>query len=313
MVQLVYVLIVYKDADQVIRLVRRLQAPNAQFLFHIDRKADAGFTNRIVAAFGNEPGCHFIRRERVYWGSWALVQVMLNAAAYVVERGIPCDFLIHMSGQDYPIRSNEEISAFFEAHRGRQFLEYFELPCQYWVRGGLDRIEYYYLHLNGRPFMFPPIANRRKVRKVMDLAARVLPTGRRVLPGGYRPYGGSAAVILARNGVEYVTEFVETSLGRKIVRFFKHAMHPDELFFQTVLMNSPLRDTVINDELRYIDWPELGAAHPRVLTADDYPRLVGSGKLFARKFGADNPEILDMLDGVAAPLTIGQDDRGQVC
>lgn len=301
MVQLVYVLIVYKEPDQVIRLVRRLQAPNVQLLIHIDRKADAEFTNRIMTSLGSEPRCHFIRREPVYWGSWGLVQVMLNAAEYVAERGIPCDFLIHMSGQDYPLRSNEEISEFFDAHRGRQFLEYFELPCEYWVRGGLDRIEYYYLHVKGRHFTLPPFAGRRRVRRAMELARRVVPIGPRAVPGGYRPYGGSAAVILARTGVEYVTGFVRTTLGRKVVRFFKHSMHPDELFFQTVLLNSPLRETVVNDELRYIEWPTFGGAHPKVLTVDDYPKLISSGKLFARKFSAGDPAILDMLDD--APVT----------
>lgn len=39
-------------------------------------------------------------------------------------------------------------------------------------------------------------------------------------------------------------------------------------FFSDVLMNSPIGDTVVDDDLRYIDW-SLGGPYPEVLTAVD--------------------------------------------
>lgn len=43
---------------------------------------------------------------------------------------------------------------------------------------------------------------------------------------------------------------------------------PMSCFFSDVLMNSPIGDTVVDDDLRYIDW-SLGGPYPEVLTAVD--------------------------------------------
>ena len=79
------------------------------------------------------------------------------------------------------------------------------------------------------------------------------------------------------------------------VRFFEHVFVPDELFFQTIVMNSELRDTVENDDLRYLDWSREPA--PVVFTRADLPALLGSGQLFARKFDETvDSDVLDVLD-----------------
>jgi hypothetical protein len=79
------------------------------------------------------------------------------------------------------------------------------------------------------------------------------------------------------------------------VRFFRHVLIPDELFFQTIVMNSPLRDSVENENLRYLDWSREPA--PAVLLESDLPALVSSHKLFARKFDERiDSTILDLLD-----------------
>ena len=69
--------------------------------------------------------------------------------------------------------------------------------------------------------------------------------------------------------------------SRDYVRFF-NVLIPDELFFQTLIMNSTLRDSVVNDNLRYLDWSREPA--PAVLGVGDVDRMLGSDKLFARKF-----------------------------
>jgi hypothetical protein len=80
-----------------------------------------------------------------------------------------------------------------------------------------------------------------------------------------------------------------------LIRFFKHVWIPDELFFQTIVMNSPLRDTIVNDDLRYVDWTRPTA--PAILGRQDFDTLRNSGKLFARKFDTTvDREILDLLD-----------------
>ena len=66
------------------------------------------------------------------------------------------------------------------------------------------------------------------------------------------------------------------------------------MFFHTILLNSPFKHEIVNDNKRYIDFDD---SHPTILTAKDYEKLKRSGKLFARKFEPKvDKEILDKLD-----------------
>ena len=55
----------------------------------------------------------------------------------------------------------------------------------------------------------------------------------------------------------------------------------EEVFFQTIFLNSPFKNQVVNDNLRYTDW----SVHcpPKVLTDEDYDKVINSHKLFCRK------------------------------
>lgn len=77
-------------------------------------------------------------------------------------------------------------------------------------------------------------------------------------------------------------------------RFFRHSFIPDESFFQTVIMNSDFRGTVVNDYLRTINMQPKGV---QIFRERDYDFLVNSGGLFARKFDeAVDPVFLDRLE-----------------
>lgn len=81
------------------------------------------------------------------------------------------------------------------------------------------------------------------------------------------------------------------------VNFFKYVDVPDEIFFQTIVMNSPYAQCVVNDNMRYIDWKDWDAGSPAVLGREDLGKLAASPKLFARKFDESvDPEVLELID-----------------
>jgi hypothetical protein len=99
---------------------------------------------------------------------------------------------------------------------------------------------------------------------------------------------------LTAEAVRYVLAYLDAH--PEVVRFFKLTWAPDEIIFQTILYNSPFRSTLVNDNLRYIDWSK-GQASPKVLTEEDLDRMSESGKLFARKFDLVRyPEVIERLD-----------------
>jgi hypothetical protein len=68
------------------------------------------------------------------------------------------------------------------------------------------------------------------------------------------------------------------------------------MFFETILMNSPLKSRVVNDSKRYVDFTRK-ERHPKILTKDDLENMKKSGKFFARKFNlAVDKDILDIID-----------------
>jgi core-2/I-Branching enzyme len=98
--------------------------------------------------------------------------------------------------------------------------------------------------------------------------------------------------------VRYLVRFTDSR--PEVVRFFRHVKMPDEIYVQTVLLNSPLRETIVADDIHYIDWSR-GGSHPKTLGTEDYAKIVASGKLFARKFDpVHDAQILDLLDGAKA-------------
>jgi hypothetical protein len=73
---------------------------------------------------------------------------------------------------------------------------------------------------------------------------------------------------------------------KRFKRFYRHTFIPDEGFFQTVIMNTNYKGTIVNDDKRTIDWVPMGTIklRPRDFTFKDAKFLLASQGLFARKF-----------------------------
>jgi hypothetical protein len=271
--RIAYIVSAYKLPAQLERLLRRLAAPEASFAVHVDRKTRRSVYEEMVARTA-DLGVTFLPRHVSHWGGFGHVLATLKGIDHFVEHGPPFDYAVLLTGQDYPLRAPTAIADFLEGTGGRSFMNNWPLPFPPWgERGGLDRIEDWHL-----------ITYRR-----LHLA---LPLRRR-LPLGLEPYGGGAYWCLARDVVEHIHGFVHDNPS--YVDFFKHVFVPDELFFQTIVMNSPLGESIENENLRYLDWTRRPA--PAVLGKDDFPALVSTHKLFARKFDERvDVSILDLLD-----------------
>jgi hypothetical protein len=273
MTRIAYIVSSYKLPGQLERLLRRLAAPGALFVVHVDRKTRQEVYDEMVART-RDLDVVFLSRHVSHWGGFGHVRATLKGIDHLVSERVPFDYATLLTGQDYPLRSSAGIAAFFAGAGERSFMNHWRLPFAPWgKRGGLERIEDWH------------VITYRRLHLALPL--------RRRLPLGLAPYGGGAYWCLARKLVDYVHGFVHANPA--YVRFFEHVFVPDELFFQTIAMNSPLRDSVENENLRYIEWSREPA--PAVLVRDDLPALFASSKLFARKFDERvDPLVLDLLD-----------------
>jgi hypothetical protein len=261
------------------RLVARLDTPSARFFIHVSARTSEETYEAMRHALAGRSNVVWTPRVDTYYGGFSMLRAALASLELIAEAGPLPDQTVLLSGQCYPLRPAPEIEAYLDERRGKTLMRNFPLPSDEWAGegGGLDRLE---------RMWFERISYRTRLFR--------LPLVRRRMPKGLEPYGGSAWVALSAEAVEYVLRTLRERPD--VLRFFRHTLIPDELFFQTLLMSSPFRDSVLNESLHYIDWSG-GGVHPAVLTIRDFPALRESGRLFARKFDVKvDGEVLDRID-----------------
>ena len=225
-------------------------------------------------------GVYFLPRHRSYYSGFGHVKSTIKGLNFLEKLGIDYDYVFLLTGQDYPLKSPAAISAFLERNRGKSFLEHFSLPASCWMDGGMNRLSHIWFHFAGRVLMCP--------RKYLPLLCQ------QEIPYGLAPWGGSGYWTLYKEHADYVIQFIRNH--PKYVRFFRRGHVPDEIFFQTILLNSPYRGDIVNDNTRYIDWSDPREA-PKVLVKDDWKKLERCADLFARKFDVSRDEsVLSMID-----------------
>jgi hypothetical protein len=279
-IDLAYIISAYKHPPQLVRLVERLRSPTSSFFIHVDRKTPPETYRAMVDGLAHLPEVCFLPRHRADWGGFGHVAATLEGINAIVRTETPCDYVVLLTGQDYPIKPPERIEAFLAGNLGQQFMEYFPLPHLDWEGCGLDRIEAWHLRPLGRRLVLDPRPWRRLQRR---------------FPRGFRPFGGSSYWCLTRDAVEFVHGFARRNPA--FINFFRRVDVPDELFFQTLLMNSRFAGSVVNDNLRHIEWHDPESGSPAILTTADLGRLRGSPQLFARKFDIMvDHSVLDEID-----------------
>lgn len=295
-----YLVLLHKNPSQARRLFKRLAGPGTWFFVHIDNRVEARPFRAALAEFDERST--YVGRVDTAWGGFGLIKATLDGLRRIVASGVEFDYVHLISGQDYPLCSNAAIDAFFEANRGRSFVSYHRMPVSGMPHGGMDRITRYHLFHRGRGS-----ARRRYWLQQFENAANavvgnLLGYSRR-FPEYLEPYVGSQWWSLAPPAVRYVLAFLEQHTD--YLRFHRHTLISDEIVIQSVLGSCTLpeiRDTLVNDNLRYIDWQKPGeSSYPVILRREDFSALMRSGKLWARKFDAEiDSAILDEIDAAIA-------------
>ena len=91
------------------------------------------------------------KRVDCRWGEFSVIEATLNAVRALTQSGAPFDFAVLLSGQDYPIRSNDYIARTLEEERGNCLMYLFPFPFAEWPWRGYHRlpVKRTVLHLAG--------------------------------------------------------------------------------------------------------------------------------------------------------------------
>lgn len=247
------------------------------FYIHVDKKYDITPYLFLKAT----PNVFFIKnRVNIKWAGFDTVKGTFECIKEIVETGTKYNFINFLSGQDYPIKSAAELSAFFKQNIGREFLSYRDIKNEW--NEGLIRMERYFLANH-------QFKGKYLLEKIINFFMPL-----RKMPYNLHPYGKSMFWMLSPEAAMYVVNTVQND--SKLMHFFALCWASDEFVFQTILLNSPYKDKVVNNNYRYIDW-SLGGASPKTLNETDYDAIKNSSMLFARKLDLDkSAKLFDLID-----------------
>lgn len=275
--RIAHLILTYTNPRQTERMIRNMYHENFDFYIHVDKKFDIN----PHLFLGSLPNVFFINnRVNVQWAGFSTVLATFESIKEIVATGIEYKFINFLSGQDYPIKPASVINDFFEKNTDKEFLSFRDIKNDW--KEGLIRMENYFLSNHNFP-------GKHTLERIIN---RLLP--KRKLPYGLHPYGKSMFWMLSPATAMYVVNKVEQD--HRLRDFFALCWASDEFVFQTILLNSPYKHRVINNNYRYIDW-SAGGANPKVLDETDIDPLTRTEMLFARKFNqVESPEILDLID-----------------
>ena len=306
--KIAYLVLAHRNIDQLYKLLDILIAHTDNHVFvHLDSK----FNPQIDDKYLNINRITFLgNRINISWGGFSVIaatQLLLKEAYSQSD----FDYYILLSGQCLPIKSQNEIRGYLKINNGFSFLE---------ATNKINRDDESYLYKFYYPVFFDALNfikfDRIKIGRKRPYVKKLLISWvrklykllrlRRKVPVGIEPHFGSQWWVLHREHVKYIFEFINKR--PEIVNYFKYTWAPDELFYQSVLMSSPIKDSIINRFLWYIDWSANGP--PKTLTMDDWEKLEKSDKLFARKFDITvDREIIEKVRKRLCDLAKGRRDE----
>lgn len=270
--KIAYLILAHKNPKQVKRLLNNL---DDDVYVHLDLKCS-------IDKFKIEKNnVYFIRdRVNINWGGFSMIQATLNLIESAINNK-QYDYYILLSGDDYPIKPLEEFKKFLMNNRTYSFLEY-ESFDEHWPKAKFRYNRYKISESNKIYIKF--------IQKILNLIVN-----KRNMYKNMIAFKGSQWWCLNLESIEYIIDYIKNNNG--VLKYFMHTHIPDEMFFQTILLNSSLKDKIINDNLRYIILEE---SHPETLTIEHYSVIRNlKNKFFARKFDINiDSNILDILDNI---------------
>jgi hypothetical protein len=287
---------------QVSRLIRTLRRgqPEAFVLVGHDPFAGRCSTEEMRRAVDADV---FSVREPPKRGYFSLIQPYFDAVEWLSDHGIGYDWVVYLSGQDYPVQPPRLLENLLETCDCDGFLRYWNAldPENPWGRRRQGLRRYGYQYSDAPRWIAPVLRPLRALNGVQEFAHVHLIYGPRVglrrpspFGSGLTCYAGKQWTILRRACAESVTEKVREN--GELIQWFRRTVCPDEAVVQTLLANEE-RFRFRDDDLRYMDFTGSKTGSPRVLTAEDLPALTSGAYYFARKFDLDrDSRVLDLLD-----------------
>lgn len=273
-----YLILAHKNFGQLRKLIELLDDPRNDIFVHVDAKA-RDFRREDWADITRHSKLVILpERIKVNWGGVSIMRAELALLKRATAED-HYDYYHLLSGMDMPIKTQDEIHAFFDANKGYEFINLWEFK-----KSTLSRFRYFTIFPEGEAKFRTRIINH--IFKGLQMAV------------GFRINRN----VNFRFGSQWFS--ITDDLARYVVskedwleKVFRHTSTCDEIFLPTLVGNTEFKDRlfvpdpVMNQKevnmanMRFIDWSRgESIRHPWVFRADDMLLLESVDHLWARKF-----------------------------
>ncbi|MBU3188420.1 beta-1,6-N-acetylglucosaminyltransferase [Clostridium bowmanii] len=282
--QIGYCIICHRNTNILRTTIEILHQGNNNIYLHVDKKANIEdfneYKNSVI----------FIEdRVDVTWASFSQIECMIK----LLERAsiMKDDYICLLSGDCLPLKNSEEIKDFFTKNKGNEFVGIQKEPDLIELE---NNIKYEHSKLSF-------VRKKNVLQSIMfkiqnNTTSSKINKGYKLLPQLYK---GANWFCISGDLCNYILQYLQDNDWYK--KAFENSFCADEVFFQTIIMNSIYRDKIYkldadyddnHMELRYIDWNS-GPEYPKMLTQQDFVNIKDSENsdcIFARKF-SENIDI----------------------
>ena len=269
-----YLIMAHTQPELLKKLLKMLDNERNDIYLHIDSKAKDYPLDEIAAVL-QKSKCIFTERTDVKWGSYS----QINCEMILLKEAVKTEHAYYhlLSGMDLPIKSQEQIFAFFEKYKGLEFVDEDGATIS---EAALSRVKYTHKFYG-------------KAGSVKDILGALSVKGQKLLGVDKTQKYGNIIFQKGRNWFSITHGLAKLVVEKEdwIQEVFGQSVCGDELFLQTVARNSEYAEKICNPntmpevpDTRYIDWKRGSNNNPYVFREDDFEELKNALGLFARKF-----------------------------
>lgn len=279
-----YLIIAHKNWKILNFLLEILDDPQNDFYLLIDKKVKKPVKSLININLKKSKLVE-LSRIKINWGGYSQIQAELHLLKTAINGNY--DYYHFFQGSDFPIKNKKSIDLFFSKNYGKEFIEFspnnYEFAkwkCCYYHFGVDNR-------LYRRSILLKLLSHSCvKLQKLFRLEKSIEPL-----------YHGSALFSITHSCAQYIVKSEEA-----IFRKFYGSIAADEVFLQTIIMQSPFKKKIYHFEqsdgnARYIDWNHREKNSPRTFSKEDFIMLMSLPEqyCFARKFSDENIELVEKI------------------
>ncbi|MEE1281418.1 MAG: beta-1,6-N-acetylglucosaminyltransferase [Acutalibacteraceae bacterium] len=287
-----FLIMAHTDFSLLEKLIVLLDNPYNDIYLHIDKNSNKDLLPDFSLKHSK---LTVIPSISVNWGGHSQIICELNLLKCAQPNKY--EYYHLLSGVDLPIKSNQYIHNFFKQNTGKEFMYINQVCSENENLHFLERIKYYYFFQNiigrnsGRIIRIYEILQdiSLKVQKYLKID--------RSKKANIEFYKGSNWFSITNNLATFLIEN-----EHQIKKIFSNTLCADELFLQTLAMQSPYKDNIVCRNFRYIDWER---GNPYTFQLEDYASLLSSDNLFARKFS--NKTDSRIIDAVYKQMLLEND------